>query len=141
MRVRQSIKVNGDARAWPLGCHRRSRATVAAGGHRRSGLPVIEAAVLPFAFRSSALPTAPPTTTGLPPTTVVLWLLSHRDSEKLSTEQKTRCHTGAVAVGCRRGTGFSLREGRELHLALAERCIERCRADVVVVLPMSSRCY
>ncbi|KAF7811430.1 uncharacterized protein G2W53_032406 [Senna tora] len=40
---------------WPLGCHRRSRATVAAGGHRRSGLPVIEAAVLPFAFRSSAL--------------------------------------------------------------------------------------
>ncbi|KAF7840986.1 uncharacterized protein G2W53_003284 [Senna tora] len=40
---------------WPLGCHRRSRATVAVGGHRRSGLPVIEAAVLPFAFRSSAL--------------------------------------------------------------------------------------
>ncbi|KAF7800670.1 uncharacterized protein G2W53_044852 [Senna tora] len=35
-------------------------------------------------------PTAPPTTTGLPPTTVVLWLFSHRDSEKLSTKQKTR---------------------------------------------------
>ncbi|KAF7844211.1 hypothetical protein G2W53_001116 [Senna tora] len=54
--------------AWVVGCHRRSRgsgkhpkverprrywATVAARGHRRSGLPVIEAATLLFVFRSS----------------------------------------------------------------------------------------
>ncbi|KAF7806853.1 Sec14p-like phosphatidylinositol transfer family protein isoform 1 [Senna tora] len=50
-----SVEASSFTKQWPLGCHRRSRATVVAGGHRQSGLPVIEAAVLPFAFRSSAL--------------------------------------------------------------------------------------